>query len=98
MPNLTLPGLVDVHTHLRVPGGEHKEDFESGTAAALAGGVTMVLAMPNTTPPLTTLPVVHETREKAQRSIYCDVGLFAGASPEKIDLLPQLAPQTVALK
>lgn len=98
MTYLTLPGLVDVHTHLRVPGGEHKEDFRSGAAAALAGGVTMVLAMPNTTPPLTTPEVVHETRQKAQRSIYCDVGLFAGASPEQIDLLPRLASQTVALK
>lgn len=98
MTHLILPGLVDVHTHLRVPGGEHKEDFSSGTAAALAGGVTMVLGMPNTTPPLTTPEVVAETREKAQRSIYCDVGLFAGASPAQIELLPQLAPWTVALK
>jgi dihydroorotase len=98
MTKLILPGLVDVHTHLRVPGGEHKEDFSSGTAAALAGGVTMVLAMPNTTPPLTTPEVVAETRQKAQRSIYCDVGLFAGASPAQVDLLPQLAPWTVALK
>ena len=45
-----LPGLIDVHVHLRDPGGTHKEDFSSGTAAALAGGVTMVLAMPNTQP------------------------------------------------
>ena len=51
---LRLPGLVDVHTHLRVPGGEHKEDFASGTAAALAGGFTCILAMPNTSPPLVT--------------------------------------------
>ena len=51
---LKLPGLVDVHTHLRVPGGEHKEDFASGTAAALAGGFTCILAMPNTSPPLVT--------------------------------------------
>lgn len=47
-----LPGLIDVHVHLREPGATHKEDFMSGTAAALAGGVTMVLAMPNTNPPL----------------------------------------------
>ena len=43
-----LPGLIDVHVHLRDPGAVHKEDFSSGTAAALAGGVTMVCAMPNT--------------------------------------------------
>lgn len=44
------PGLIDVHVHLRDPGATHKEDFSSGTAAALAGGITMVCAMPNTTP------------------------------------------------
>ncbi len=98
MPNLILPGLIDVHTHLRVPGGEHKEDFATGTAAALAGGITTVLAMPNTTPPLTTSAILKETQQKAQRDIFCDVGLFAGASPEQIDLLPELSPYTVALK
>jgi len=46
-------GLIDVHVHLREPGATHKEDFASGTAAALAGGITMVLAMPNTNPPIT---------------------------------------------
>ena len=51
-----LPGLIDVHVHMREPGATHKEDFSSGTAAALAGGVTMVLAMPNTNP-----AVVNET-------------------------------------
>ena len=98
MPLTTLPGLIDVHTHLRVPGGEHKEDFATGTAAALAGGVTMVLAMPNTSPPLSTTAVLETTRAKAQASSYCDVGLFAGASPPVIDQLPSLAPYTAALK
>jgi carbamoyl-phosphate synthase/aspartate carbamoyltransferase/dihydroorotase len=98
MPDLTLPGLADVHTHLRVPGGEHKEDFTTGTAAALAGGVTTVLAMPNTSPPLTTPEVLRETRHQAQRAILCDVGLFAGASPTDVERLPELSPYTVALK
>ena len=48
-----LSGLIDVHVHLREPGATEKEDFNSGTCAALAGGVTMVLAMPNTNPPIT---------------------------------------------
>ena len=48
-----LPGFIDVHVHLREPGQTHKEDFASGTAAALAGGVTMILAMPNTVPAIT---------------------------------------------
>ncbi len=50
---LKLPGLIDPHVHLREPGGTHKEDWDSGTAAALAGGFTLVLAMPNTQPPVT---------------------------------------------
>src|SRR4030067_321136 len=53
---IRLPGLLDPHVHFREPGGEHKEDFDSGTAAALAGGFTGVLAMPNTQPPLTDGP------------------------------------------
>jgi carbamoyl-phosphate synthase / aspartate carbamoyltransferase / dihydroorotase len=46
------PGLIDVHVHLREPGATHKEDFNSGTSAALAGGITMVCCMPNTDPPV----------------------------------------------
>ncbi|MBN1991553.1 MAG: amidohydrolase family protein [Anaerolineae bacterium] len=95
---LKLPGLIDVHTHLRVPGGEHKEDFATGTAAALAGGFTLILAMPNTTPPLASLEVLQETRQKAQQAIRCDVGLFAGAGPGQLDQLPRLAPYAGALK
>lgn len=95
---ITLPGLIDVHTHLRVPGGEHKEDFYSGTAAALAGGITQILAMPNTAPPLTLPEVMAETLATARRDVVCDVGLFAGASPEQIGQLPELASYAVALK
>lgn len=46
-------GLIDVHVHVREPGATHKEDWASATAAALAGGITMILAMPNTNPPTT---------------------------------------------
>lgn len=48
-----LPGFIDVHAHMREPGQEHKENWYSGTCAAVAGGITMVLAMPNTIPPIT---------------------------------------------
>ncbi|MBI5728253.1 MAG: amidohydrolase family protein, partial [Candidatus Magasanikbacteria bacterium] len=50
-----LPALIDPHVHFRVPGGEHKEDWRTGAAAAIAGGVTTVFDMPNNTPPATTL-------------------------------------------
>jgi dihydroorotase len=46
------PGLIDVHVHLREPGGEHKETIASGAASAAAGGITAVVAMPNTDPPI----------------------------------------------
>lgn len=98
MTTITLPGLIDVHTHLRVPGGEQKEDFATGTAAALAGGITMVLAMPNTTPPLTKEETLISTRKTAAEQARCDVGLFAGASPEDVDQLPLLGPHAAALK
>lgn len=98
MSILTLPGLVDVHTHLRVPGGEQKEDFASGTAAALAGGITTVLGMPNTSPPLTRPESLATARTRAERNARCDVGLFAGASAVDLERLPDLAAETVALK
>jgi carbamoyl-phosphate synthase/aspartate carbamoyltransferase/dihydroorotase len=98
MSDLILPGLIDVHTHLRVPGGEHKEDFATGTAAALAGGVTMVLGMPNTQPPLTTPEALERALAAAAAGARCDVGLYAGASPEDVAHLPALAARAVALK
>ncbi|MCS6843035.1 MAG: amidohydrolase family protein [Caldilineales bacterium] len=95
---LRLPGLVDVHVHLRVPGGEHKEDFATGTAAALAGGFTQVLAMPNTSPPLATRPALDLALAAARRDARCDVGLYAGASPFHLDALRELADDAVGLK
>ena len=98
MPDLILPGLIDVHTHLRVPGGEHKETFATGTGAALAGGITMVLAMPNTSPPLTTPEALATARRAAAADARCDVGLFAGAAPADVAHLPALAAGAAALK
>jgi carbamoyl-phosphate synthase/aspartate carbamoyltransferase/dihydroorotase len=98
MADLTLPGLIDVHTHLRVPGGEHKETFATGTAAALAGGVTLLLAMPNTNPPLTTPEALATARRAAAADARCDVGLFAGAAPADVAHLPALAAGAAALK
>ena len=53
-----LPGLVDPHVHLRVPGQEYKEDCASGSAAAAAGGYTTILSMPNTDPVID-LSLIH---------------------------------------
>lgn len=54
------PGMIDVHVHLRVPGGEHKETMRTGTAAAAAGGFTTICCMPNTTPPLDSPAILRE--------------------------------------
>jgi dihydroorotase (multifunctional complex type) len=77
---LIFPGLIDPHVHLREPGGEHKEDILSGTRAALAGGFTTVLAMPNTSPALTDRETLAQTRALADSKAVCDVGFFVGAT------------------
>ena len=79
---LIFPGLIDAHVHLREPGGEHKEDFASGTRAALAGGFTTVLAMPNTSPPLTDRETLAQIQALAKSKAVCDVGFFAGATAD----------------
>jgi len=58
------PGLIDVHVHLREPGGEHKETIESGARAAVAGGFTTVVAMPNTDPPIDSPALVGFVRAR----------------------------------
>ncbi|MBN1978993.1 MAG: dihydroorotase family protein [Anaerolineae bacterium] len=82
---LIFPGLIDAHVHLREPGGEHKEDFLSGTRAALAGGFTTVLAMPNTSPPLTGCEALAQTKALAKSKAVCDVGFFVGATAENAE-------------
>ena len=62
--NLIAPGFVDVHVHLREPGGEHKETIESGTKAAARGGFTTVCPMPNTRPVPDTVEHVRELRQR----------------------------------
>jgi dihydroorotase len=64
---LALPGFFDPHVHLRVPGHEHKEDLETGTRAAAAGGFCGVLAMPNTNPVIDSAPHVRALQERAEQ-------------------------------
>jgi len=74
------PGLVDVHVHLREPGGEHKETIETGTRAAVHGGFTWVGAMPNTTPAPDRPETVAEIRRRIRRSAWCRVGVIGAAT------------------
>ncbi|MBI5878910.1 MAG: amidohydrolase family protein [Chloroflexi bacterium] len=82
MSTLKLPGLVDIHVHMREPGATHKEDYDSGTAAALVGGFTVVCAMPNTTPPLTDGETLARTEAAARAKARCDYGLYFGAGAD----------------
>jgi dihydroorotase (multifunctional complex type) len=79
---LVFPGLIDPHVHLREPGGEHKEDFLSGTRAALAGGFTTVLTMPNTHPALTDCETLAQAQALAASKAVCDIGFFIGATAD----------------
>lgn len=93
-----LPGFIDVHVHLRDPGATHKEDFSSGTAAALAGGVTMVLAMPNTNPSIIDRESFELVKDIAKMKAYCDYGIYVGASSSNFDDIHELAADAAALK
>ena len=71
------PAFVDPHVHLRTPGQEYKEDIESGTAAAAAGGYCAVVAMPNTDPVLDEPSVLSSLVERARSSARVPVGFLA---------------------
>ncbi len=70
---VVLPGLIDLHVHLREPGFEEKETIASGTAAAAAGGITAVAAMPNTEPPADSPTVVRFIEERTAAAGFCRV-------------------------
>lgn len=85
-----MPGVIDTQVHFREPGMEHKEDIESGTRAAICGGVTTVFEMPNTSPPTTTAEALADKLLRARGRAWCDHGFFVGASGENVEHLPDL--------
>ncbi|KAJ8725610.1 hypothetical protein PYW08_003793 [Mythimna loreyi] len=95
---IKLPGFIDVHVHVREPGATYKEDFASCTAAALAGGITMICAMPNTNPPVIDRASYDYASALARVSARCDYALFMGASSSNFDTVSEVAPQAAALK
>ena len=87
---LALPGPIDAHVHLRDEGLAHKEDFYTGTCSAVAGGITTVLDMPNTVPPVDSASRLVERARKAQRAIVANVGFYA-LFPDSLEGLKGLA-------
>src|SRR5229473_980721 len=79
-----LPGLIEVHGHLREPGLEHKEDIPHGTRAGLAGGYTTIFDMPNTRPPTTTVARVEDQIKRYTGRSYSDFAINMGTSVEDI--------------
>src|SRR5262245_52252723 len=95
---LKLPGLIDPHVHVREPGQTHKEDWDSATQAALAGGVTMILAMPNTRPPIFDAETLGLALSTASEKARCDFARCVGAAPDHDDILLSLASEAAGLK
>jgi len=90
---LLLPGGVDLHVHLREPGMTEKEDFATGTAAAAVGGVTTVLDMPNTRPPVTSPDAYEAKMALVRRKANVDFGLLAAIrAPADVRRFLGLAP------
>jgi len=79
---LKIPGLIDAHVHLRDPGSVSKEDFYTGTCAALAGGVTAILDMPNNPNPIVNQKTLKEKIKIGKAKAVCDYGLYFGADQE----------------
>jgi carbamoyl-phosphate synthase/aspartate carbamoyltransferase/dihydroorotase len=95
---MILPGLADPHVHLREPGSEDKEDFYTGTCAALAGGYTALLDMPNNPQPTASVEALAHKKALAAAKIVCDVGFNFGATPTNAPVYPQVEPGVAALK
>ena len=97
---LKLPGLIDPHVHVREPGQTYKEDWDTATQAALAGGFTTILAMPNTAPPIFDEDTLDLVLDSAKLKARCDYAQYLGAGPNNVnwDAHPDLPPRAAGLK
>ncbi len=85
-----LPGVIDTQVHFREPGLTHKEDLETGSRAAVAGGVTAVFEMPNTKPLTTTEDTLADKVRSARHRMFCDFAFFVGGTRDNIAEIPKL--------
>ena len=85
-----LPGVIDTQVHFREPGLEHKEDLQSGSLAAVMGGVTAVFEMPNTKPPTTNKEAIEDKVARGRNRMHCDFAFYVGGTHENAAELPEL--------
>lgn len=79
-----LPGVIDSQVHFREPGLEHKEDLETGSRAAVMGGVTGVFEMPNTKPTTTTAAALADKVSRARNRMFCDFAFYVGGTKDTV--------------
>lgn len=92
---IVMPGAIDVHVHFREPGLAHKGDMASESAAALAGGVTSVLEMPNTVPAADTLDALERKFDLAEGRMATNYSFFLGAANDNLDEIKRIDPHSV---
>ncbi len=85
-----LPGIIDSQVHFREPGMTHKEDLESGTRAAILGGITSIFEMPNTIPSTTTSQLFQQKLDLAANRAHCHYGFFIGGASDNFQNLAEL--------
>jgi len=87
---IVLPGIIDTQVHFREPGSTDREDLESGSRAAVLGGITSVFEMPNTNPPTSNLVEFNKKLNLAKNRMHCNYAFYFGATPENINQLSEL--------
>ena len=87
---VVIPGIIDTQTHFREPGSTDVEDLESGSRAAVLGGVTSLFEMPNTNPPTSNLIEFDKKLQLAKDRMHSNYAFYFGATPENIDQLSKL--------
>src|SRR5271167_240232 len=85
-----LPGVIDSQVHFREPGPVHKEDLETGSRAAVLGGVTAVFEMPNTDPTTTTAEALADKMARAKGRMHCDFAFWVGGTHQNVAELSEL--------
>ena len=95
---IRFPGMVDMHVHMREPGLTQKEDWLTGTSAAIAGGVVAIVDMPNTIPPTFTSEAIDEKEGIAREKALCDYGFYFGSDGSNLGEFEKVYDRVCGLK